>query len=360
MQVNKKKVLVDLSALKNFYTGLGQMAFAFGEFFKKNYTRDTCNFSLTLLVPKEMIGAFGNEVNYISSTSFFNKKFQFLLPHFDVWHAIHQLSRFKPRNRTTKYILTIHDLNYLYEAKGNRKLRKHARLKRKVKRADLIVAISNFTKKEIEQNLDLGGKKTLVIYNHVKSLQNQPGNQPERDISKPFFFTIGVIQRKKNFHVLLDLMKLYPEKTLYIAGNTKERGKTTDYSQMISERIDNENISNVVLMDKISQEEKIWMYRHCEAFLFPSLFEGFGLPIIEAMQLGKPVFSSKETSLLEMGNRFSFFWENFEANSMKELIDNNLDSFYQNENLMKEEMDYATSFTTNHHFTEYMKLYDTV
>lgn len=56
----------------------------------------------------------------------------------------------------------------------------------------------------------------------------------------------------------------------------------------------------------IEQTEKIWLYRNCQAFLFPSRGEGFGLPVIEAMQFGKAVFISNYTCLPEISNGFAF------------------------------------------------------
>jgi len=355
-----KKVLVDLTALKDLYCGLGQVALAYGNYFQNNYSRHNSAISLTLLVPDEMIGKFGNEVNYLSSSRKLTRKFQFLLPKFDVWHSIHQSTRFRPRHPKTKYILTVHDLNYLYEKKRIKKLYKHIKLKKKINRADAIVCISKFAKAEVEKHIELSGKKCRVIYNHSEPLDTSISTHPKVAIKTPFFFTVGVIQIKKNFHVLLDLMKLFPEKHLYIAGKEVRKAKKNGYAEMIKKRIVNENITNVTLLGGVSHEEKIWLYENCEAFMFPSLLEGFGLPVIEAMQLGKPVFSSQETSLKEIGDKHAFFWDSFEAEKMKSVIDKNLTDFYNNKTLIDNEIEYANSFMSFKHFEEYMELYETV
>lgn len=354
-----KSVLVDLSALKELYCGLGQVALSYGRYFEKNYKRATTTYSLTLLVPDKMIGIFGDDVNYLSSSRKLTRRFQFLLPKFDVWHSIHQSTRFRPRYSKTKYVLTIHDLNYLYEKKGLKRLSKHLKVQKKINRADEIICISNFAKTEVEKHTKLRGKKCQVIYNHNESLSKNQSIKPKFDIRIPFFFSIGVIQMKKNFHVLLDLMKLFPEKHLYIAGK-EEKAYKNSYAEMIKNRINTENITNVTLLGGVSHEEKVWLYKNCEAFLFPSLFEGFGLPVIEAMQFGKPVFCSQETSLKEIGNQHAFFWESFEAEKMKSVIDNNLSAFNNNQMLIDKEIEYAKSFTTDKHFEQYVKLYETI
>lgn len=357
MRNNRKKVLVDLSELKNLYCGLGQVALAYGNYFKENYRKEGASYSLTLLMPRKMFGIFGDEVDYIDSTNWLLKRFRFLFPTVDVWHAVHQLSRFKPSTSKTKFILTIHDLNYLYETTGKRRKRRHRRLQRKVNRADYVVFISNFTREDAKKNLLLKGKPSQVIYNGVEDISLKQDRQPVNYPKDPFFFTIGVVRRKKNFHVLLDMMKLMPEKQLYIAGSKYEK---ENYYDELKSRIEIENIRNVILLGPISQEEKVWYFKHCEAFLFPSLFEGFGLPVIEAMQFGKPVFSSRMTSLEEIGGDFSFFWDSFEPMKMKQLIDENLKIFYHDCDRIQREINYARSFSYERHFREYEKLYSNI
>ncbi len=351
----KKRLLVDLSYLKDLYRGYGQIALNYANYFKDNYDPEKSNYELTLLVPKEFIGSFGNKVKYISSSNWWRQHFRHLMPQFDIWHNLQYPSRFRPYSKSTKYIFTIHDLNVLspeYEKNQKDIDKNYRRINRNIKQASIITAISEFSKNQIETHFNLGEKRLVMIYNGVEKIADKPVSKPEAEIKKPFFFSISVFRPKKNFHVLLDMAKLMPDKHIYIAGYND-----TEYGNMIKSRINNENISNVTLLGKVSEEEKNWLYANCEAFVFPSLFEGFGLPVIEAMQFGKPVFSSKETSLKEIGGEFSFFWDGYNAETMKNLIYNNLDSFYNNEELIKREIEYANSFSYENHFKQYEKLY---
>ncbi len=349
--MKKKKVLVDLSILKNIYCGLGQVALNYGNYFKEHYGSDE-EYELYLLVPKYMVGAFNNNVKYIVVRKIY-KFLPFFLRRFDVWHAIHQSSRFRPWSKKTRYILSIHDFNFMYEKKG-KKVNKYLRkIQRKINRADKIVCISHFAKEETEKYARLNGKEIEVIYNGVEQLNVSIEKRPlfVKD-DRPFFFTIGEIKKKKNFHVLLPLMKLFPEKELYIAGR-----KNTDYADFIERTIQEENLRNVHLVGVIANEERVWLYSHCEAFLFPSLFEGFGLPIIEAMSFGKPVFSSPKTSLKEIGGKVAFFWDNFQPEEMKKRIDNHLESFNSSEDCKQKARDYARSFSYDKHMEYYHKIY---
>ena len=350
----RKKILLDLSILKDIYCGLGQVALNYGKYYQQHYIASEADFQLYLLVPKNMVGAFGNEVKYITST-WFRKHLQIFYPKFDVWHSIHQLSRFRPFFRSTKQILTIHDLNFIHEKKNPLKVDRYLKkIQAKVNRATEIVCISEFAKKEVEEYINVKGKTVEVIYNGVEQLDKRLAIKPSfaGENSKPFFFTIGQVREKKNFHVLLPLMKLFPEKELYIAGHDK-----SDYAQYIQNMIDSEGIKNVHLVGLVSNNERIWLYKNCEAFFFPSLFEGFGLPIIEAMSFGKPVFSSKETSLQEVGGSHAFFWDSFEADDMKKLIDDSLEKFYASPIHSQENINYVNSFSYEKHMEKYMKIY---
>ncbi len=354
----KKKILVDLSSLKRLCSGLGQVALNYGRYFQEKYNEHNSKYEFTLLVPRKMIGQFGNKVNYLSSDNIIRKHFHLFFPQFDIWQSLHQLSRFSPTSKDTKQILTIHDLNYLYERKGVKRKMKHLKMQNKVDRADEIVCISEFTKTEVEHHLDLKSKRCLVVYNGVERLDLIDISGTKMDVKTPFFFAIGVIEPKKNFHVLLDLMKLMPDMHLYIAGKESSKPRNRFYAGMIRDRIEKENINNVTLLGPVPNDQKVWLYTYCEALLFPSLFEGFGLPVIEAMQFGKPVFSSKKTSLKEIGGKFAYYWDNFEPEHMKSVIDSNLAAFYPNNELVHQVKEYAYSFSYEKHFEEYEKLYE--
>jgi len=346
-----KKIIVDLSILKHINCGLGQVALNYGVYFKQNYVA-TEKSQIYLLLPKKMIGEFGSEVQYISS-NWWRKLMPFLIPKCDVWHSIHQLSKFRPFNNDSKLILTIHDFNFLYE-KSERKSKWYLRkIQKEIDRADRIICISNFTKSEAERFAKLNGKKVEVIYNGVAQFDFNCARKPGFITKEEsFFLSIGKIKKKKNFHVLLPLMKMFPEKKLYIAGKLGSA-----YAAEIQSTIHNENITNVHLVGQITNEERVWIYKHCEAFLFPSLFEGFGLPVIEAMSFGKPVFTTEETSLKEIGGGLTYVWDDLEATAMKKVIDKNLSEFYSSPVNAAKNILYAKSFSYEKHMTKYLKIY---
>jgi Glycosyltransferase len=349
MKVHDKKILVDLIKLKKLNCGLGQVAFHQGhELGKQTFP----GLDIHLLTPQDFIGHFGNKVKYLS-TGFLNRTFSFLNSGFDLWHATHQGSPFMPASSKTPYLLTIHDLNYLYEKSPAKIEKYHKRLQARVDRACMIVAISEYTAADIRKHLDVKGKEIRVIHNGVQFHNFEQTERPSFiNAERPFLFTIGQVVAKKNFHSLVDMMRHFPEYDLFICGENK-----SDYAAQIAQQIEKEQITNVKLTGAISSSEKNWMYQNCRAFVFPSKFEGFGLPVIEAMQCGKPVFSSEMTSLKEIGGEYAFFWNNFEPEYMAQIVREGLTTFDSTPSWAENEQKYALEFSYEKHIQAYISLY---
>lgn len=350
-KTGRKKVLFDLYLIKYPNCGMGQLAVNYARYFREQYTPSD-DFDIYVIVPSGYEGICGDKVRYITG-KWWKKFLRFTIPFMDVWHSTDQMPRFVPYSKDTKYILTIHDFNYEYEKNGAGKQHDRIRLAKRIERADYITCISNFTKSECYKFADVNDKPISVIYDGVEFFDDKTGEKPAMvDEKRKFFFTIGEIREKKNFHVLLDMMKQFPDRDLFIAGNPNFA-----YNTILKNRIEQENITNVHLMGKIANEERIWLYRNCEAFMFPSLFEGFGLPVIEAMQFGKPVFSSRCTSLSEIGGECAIFWDNFEPDHMVETVRNGLKAFDNDPSLRQRNIDYAHTYSYKRCLESYFDLY---
>lgn len=230
-------------------------------------------------------------------------------------------------------------------------------IRKEIDRANHITVISKFTESELLRYASdvCINKPISVIYNGVETL-NQYGvcAKCPKSINEgdSFFFTLGQVREKKNFHVLLPMMKYFPKYQLYIAGVNN-----TEYAKKIQQTIEEQKISNVRLIGSISSEERLWLYQHCEAFLFPSLFEGFGLPVIEAMQFGKPVITSGQTSLNEIGGCYCYEWKDFEPKTMASFLIKSLMDFSAQPQKREEQIAYAMSFTYKKNIDAYFKLY---
>ena len=348
-----KKILIDLEKLKNRYVGLGEVSSRFAKALQGHAKKlHDKGIEIHLLVPAAYRGQFGDDFHYINAT-FLNKRFPALLPAFDLWHAIHQTSNYNPYHSGTKYLLTIHDLNFIHEKKGRKVDKYKHSLQRKIDRASAITTISDFTKKEVLQYLKVPDPSILTIRNGVADpTEARPSKPPGISSDAPYLFHLSAISRKKNTHTLVDLMKVLPEKKLVIAGSWQ-----TKYAREILTRIQQEKITNIITLDQPDESEKAWLYLHCEAFLFPSLFEGFGLPVIEAMYCGKPVFASKHSSLPEIGSDKVCYWEHFAPLYMKEVLLKGLDDHHRQAGRAAELKAYAATFSWEDTILRYIRLY---
>lgn len=146
---------------------------------------------------------------------------KFIFPRYkkiDLWHITHQMSIYVPQSSKIKKVLTIHDLNFLYEEKSEWKrqsyLQKH---QKNIDRADHIVAISEFTKKDILTYLKIQQKPITVIYNGCTEETFSSSDKPDILPAVPFLFALGTVNPKKNFHVLIPLL-VHNDFELIIAG----------------------------------------------------------------------------------------------------------------------------------------------
>jgi glycosyltransferase involved in cell wall biosynthesis len=345
----RKRVLIDLCSIDNLSCGFGQICLNYNRIFGAMNPNDI---EFQFLVTDTSNDHSGKR--YLSLRDF-NRMYRRNFSELNLFHITNQQRTYKHIPTNIPVVLTIHDLNFLYE-KTPLKIQKYMqKVNHLLQYAQAVVTISHFVAEEIRRHFDLQGKELRVIYNGVERIDHQPDRQPTfvRDNRRPFFFTIGQVRTKKNFHVLLDVMKAFPDHDLYIAGESHRT-----YAKHIRQRIDREAIPNVFLTGIIPNRERIWLYRHCAAFLFPSRYEGFGLPVIEAMQFGKAVFSSPTTSLTEICGGHAFLWEeDFDPQKMIRLIRDNLPGFYDNPARIEQIRNYAFSFSYERNVRQHLDLY---
>ncbi len=351
--MNKLSVLIDLDRLKDLNTGLGQVAEFFGDEISK---AEDNRFRFTLLVPEKFKGYFGNLVDY-EVVSLKRRYFPSLCRKFDLWYTIHQDSAYFPSDFSTPYILTINDLNFLGEkspAKAKTRLQK---LQKKADRATAITVISKFTEGVVREHLNVGEIPIHVIYCGVKvktfAHAGKPAFAPEGDL----LFSVGVVQMKKNYQVLIGFMQNLPDKyKLIIAGN-----KSSAYAGELQQKIDSMGLHDRILLPGIiSEEDKFWMYNNCKAVLFPSRFEGMGFPPVEAMRFGKPVFASTYSSIPEVSENHAYYWENFEPGGMARYFQEKIEAFYKDTTLPGQLKKHSMKFTWEENLKAYLKLFSEI
>ena len=344
------KVLVDLHRLGgNKFNGLYHFCYQLGTHLSLAQPADM---DLHFYVPNGKKGIFGDKVSYSIQHSR-DKFFRFGASRFAVWHVATTLSWYRPFNSKTKKVFTIHDLNFLDQEEYNDRARKKylQLIQRRVDRADYLTFISHFSRKQALEHLKLEGKPYSIIYNgcNIPSSVNEitPVYRPVR----PYLFAIGQLHSRKNFHVLPALLA-NNDYELVIAGM-----KNFDYVQKIIEETKKHGVSDrVKLIGPITDEEKSWYYQHCLAFVFPSMSEGFGMPVLEAMYFGKPVFLSKLTSLPEVGGQAAYYFDDFDPLAMRPVFEKGMNDF-NNNNKASAIQQHAASFNWNKTVQQYIGVY---
>lgn len=344
-------IAFDCERLKYPNTGLYTFCENLGKSLLKNAASDQ---QITSYIPSSAKGIFGVHSAYLIQKPW-HKLFIPGMSDFDIWHSSNQVSRYFPSGNT-KIILTIHDLNFLIEKQQKYKINKNLRqIQERIDKASAIVCISNFVAEHVKQQLDVKHKHLSVIYNGCTITDYQEFDKPDHHPSKPFLFSIGTILPKKNFHVLPALLR-GNDYELIIAGNLSSQ----EYINKIMQEADDHGVKDRVrIIGSISDEERSWYYKNCTAFVFPSVAEGFGLPVIEAMHYGKAIFLSTHTSLPEIGADAAYYFQNFEPEHMSYVLKNGLEDF-QISNMAQKAKKRAAQFSWDETAKAYLKLYKTI
>ena len=351
MAKKKSSILITLDSMKDPNTGL----YYFGKaLFESVSKQNSGKFDLNFYVEKTT--GFFKKYKGLSLYHLykFHKSFFPYYNHFDLVHITDQFCRLKPAKVKAKKILTIHDINPVHEpGVSQEQINIHiSNLKQHIDKCDRIVTISGFVADDIRTYFPESANKISVIYNGADELVVEDGFLPAYIPDAPFLFTIGPLHSKKNFHVLPALLGGNNYK-LVVSGITP----TPAYTEQLKAEAAKFNCEDrLIITGAITDKEKAWYYKNCLAFAFPSLAEGFGLPVIEAMNFGKPAFLSKKTSLPEIGGEYAFYFENFEAGHMQSVFKDGMRKYsdYQMQPLIK---NWASNFTWDRTASQYLNLY---
>jgi glycosyltransferase involved in cell wall biosynthesis len=344
----KPSVLVTFDSMKDINRGYFSFGKGLGDaLIKQNQEK----FKLTYYLFKNNPYLFNGKVGilYLSKLHriFFSARNEF-----DVVHLSDQTCRLKPGMVNSKKIMTIHDMNkvHLKFSKPHRIQVYLKKLRKLIAACDKVVAISNFVANDVAYYFPEAKNKLHVIYNGADKLVVPVGHVPAFTPQKQFLFTIGLLSVQKGFHLLPALLK-NNNFELVISGI-----ETPHKAEIVKEAVKYGCLDRVHITGPVTDDDKAWYYKNCSAFVFPSIAEGFGLPVIEAMHFGKPVFLSKFTSLPEVGGDAAYYFDNFEPWHMQSIFNNGMNDFADRnrENEMKGQAD---KFSWDRAADDYIRLY---
>ena len=306
---------ISLGQITHFQDGLGE------------FSRQLCQGLAALAAPlrerhgialwfhmrERLHGSFGDDVRYLPIS-----KWQRVLhrqpERFAIWHNLNQLNKTLPPRGTAHRLVTVHDLNFFYFKAGYSFYRDLLRTRRMLARTDHVVAITDYVRQDVQRRMHWQGPVD-VIHNGARSLVDHEQASCESTVGHKFLFHLSRMSPSKNIQAIIELAANWPEQHFVLAG---PQGRDT---RKVAAQLQARPLKNVSVLLDISDAQKAWLYAHCSGFVFPSITEGFGLPPIEAMHFGKPVFLSRLTSLPEVGGALAHYFDKFDAASMRATIE---------------------------------------
>ncbi len=348
------RIILDCDLMRHRHSGLYHYCLNLGNYVNRQFSTEGVD-PLSFYVPPAEAATF-NE-NIIVERKWHHKFSKPFLWNCKIWHAPFQSGRIIPmKNKNIKVLLTIHDLNCLHEDKTAKERRLSLQHSQKlIDRANTIVCISNHCKKDVTENLDTTGKTIHVIHNGTHHVNIPPDKPQGYTPKRPFIFAMGYVNRKKNFHTLVSLLK-DENIELVIAGRLDE----PDYISNMKKQAEIMGVQDrLKVLGPVVEEDKAWYFKNCMAFSLPSLAEGFGAPVVEAMAFGKPIFLSNYTSLPEIGGDVAFYFNSFDEQHMQSIFKEGMQEYLRN-GLAEKIRERGNCFSWQEKAKEYCKVYQSL
>lgn len=240
------------------------------------------------------------------------------------WDVFHSPFFHGPNLKKTPLILTVHDMRFFRFPKTYTFLRyqflKYA-VKKSIKRAAHVITISQFTKEEIVEAYGSPREKITVIHEAINSdhfSEQQLADEEDRKIADKlsngkFLLTVGHLEPRKNYNRLISAFEKMSSESadkpyLVIVGK-----KGHNYDDTL--RLINAN-DNILYLNFVSQPLLNWLYRNAEFFVFPSFYEGFGFPPLEAATHGTISAVSNLSSIPEICGDAAVYFNPFDENDI--------------------------------------------
>lgn len=270
------------------------------------------------------------------------------------------------RKSGIKSVVTIHDLIFLRHPEYYHWLdtRIYAwKFRRTVKEADHIVAISECTKRDIMEYAQVDSSKISVVYQSCAPRFNvsdnaqwpSPSKGSGEGISKSrYILSVGSIEERKNLLLAVKALHWLPEEIKLVAV-----GRHTKYTDRVTDYVKAHHLEHrVSLRHDVTNDELPALYAGAEAFVYPSRYEGFGIPVIEAICCGLPVVACTGSCLEEAGGPHSLYVAPDDERGMAHAISSVLKGSDGREQRIALSRDYVRRFEGNQVANQMAELYE--
>lgn len=324
---------------------------------------------------------FKNENAEIASTHYPNKIFNYLLqktlryPEIDKMLGVDIFwlpnPNFISLSRKAKKILTIHDLSWL-RCPNFFSLRRNLwhyiiNIKKLIRESDKIIAVSENTKNDIMDLTGVSGSKVEVIYSGIdeelrvigKNDQSLKEVKKKYNLADKFILFLGTQEPRKN---IVGLIKAYnefrknsaggKEVELVIAGGKgwKERGVLGEWKKSKYQE-------DIKFLNYIPRQDKVYLYNLASVFVYPSFYEGFGFPPLEAMACGLPTITAFSSSLPEVAGEVSLLVDPYKTGEIAQAIERVLSDDNLKNDLIERGREKASEFSWQKAVGKYIDIF---
>ena len=326
------KIALELQPCSNQMSGIGHYTFQLAKRILAMESADVCGnyFNFRMRNPKLSDLGLDGKVHYNALLPYGAYRrmwnvvpipYRAMFPRADVTHFFNY---FVPPGVSGKVVDTVYDLTYLRypETMDARNLtRLQNGMRRSLDHSDWIVTDSEFVKGEIAHELGFDANRISIVYPAAvdeATRELPPDYLKEKwGLEKPYLLYLGTIEPRKNINRLIQAYEkvsreLAQPPKLVLAGG---KGWKAEETYLLAERLAPEQI---LFTGYLTAEEKSLLYRQAALFVFPSLYEGFGIPVLEAMQYGVPVVCANASSLPEVAGDGARFVEPTDVNDIAE------------------------------------------
>lgn len=373
-----KKIYCDLQNMKAQKTGLG---FYTENLFKgllqnkKNYYKGILYGKYTKKINQLKQEFEGNIIYrmlpYYSNLKIKNKIFWKIFPFkiniffkdkIDIYHCFHIAI---PLKSSSKIIVTVHDIiPILYPELTSEKIesKKYLKiLKESCNRADIIVTVSEYSKNDIIRYLGVDSKKIRIVspgieleeYEKVKEEEIKKIKEKYK-LNERFILFLGTLEPKKN---IINIIKGFERANLKNIKLVIAGGKGWKYDKIFETYENSLYKDKIQILDYINEEDKIALYKQAKLFIFPSLYEGFGMPVLEAMAAGTPVITSNISSLPEVTGNAALLVNPHDIDEIAKAIEEVMSNKKLEEEMIREGLEQAKKFTWKNSVKKLEKIY---
>ena len=202
-------------------------------------------------------------------------------------------------------VVTVHDLTYKRFPELLQKETLHnleAHMKREIALSDAVICVSDSTRRDLLHFYEADPARIVTIHSGLPPL---PAAEPVAGLPRRYILFVSTVEPRKNLAVLLDAFARLRSSGAY-DGSLVVAGRVGWKAESISARLGE---PGVVHLDYVRPSQLATLYAGADVFVFPSIYEGFGFPMLEAMAAGAPVIAARSSSLPEIGGEAAIYFD---------------------------------------------------